>query len=82
MIRKTLVATAVAGLLTLGAAGSSAGAAAAAQPPAPEWVPVFYFGTQTVCTKVGLFSEQAGAMSPGSWKCDNGWLMVRPPANG
>ncbi|MFC4852748.1 hypothetical protein [Actinophytocola glycyrrhizae] len=77
MIRKTIVASAIAGLLTLGAAPT---AAAQAQPPTPQWIPVFYFGTQTYCMKAGALGEQTGVLTPGGWKCDSGWLMVQPPA--
>ena len=77
MLRKTLVASAVAGLLTLGAAGT-----AAAQPPAPQWLPVFYFGTQLYCMQAGAMGEQVGALPPGAWRCDSGWLMVQPPQMG
>lgn len=76
MIRKILVASAVTALLTLGAAG---GATAQAQPPAPQWVPVFYFGTQTFCTKAGLLGQQAGVLPAEAWMCDSGWLMVKRP---
>jgi hypothetical protein len=76
MIRKTLVAAAAAaGLLTFGAAGAQA------QPPTPQWLPVFYFGPY--CMHAGMAGEQSGGLQPGAWKCDTGWLMVQlPPQQG
>jgi hypothetical protein len=74
MIRKLLVASAVAGLLTFGAGAASA---QPPQPPQPQWVPVFYFGAY--CMQAGGLGQQSGALAPGTWKCDNGWLMVQPP---
>jgi hypothetical protein len=86
MIRKTLVVSALAGLLTLGA-----GAAAADTPPAPDpgadrppatgpWLPIFYFGTQTYCNQAGMAGQVNGVLTPGRWKCDSGWLLTLPPA--
>jgi hypothetical protein len=80
MIRKTLTAAVLAGLCTLGAAGVAS--AAPAQPPAPQWIAVFYLGTQTYCAQVGAMAQQAGALPPGTWTCDSGWLMVQPPEMG
>lgn len=79
MIRKTIVASAVAGLLTLGAAGTASAEAVPAQPPAPQWIAVFYFGTQTYCMQAGATGEQMGVLTAGRWKCDSGWLMVLRP---
>jgi hypothetical protein len=85
MFRKTLFASVVAGLLSLGAAGVASAEPAESvrvQPPTPQWIAVFYFGTQTYCTQAGMLGQQSGALPPGTWKCDSGWLMVQPPHNG
>ncbi|MFL6126677.1 hypothetical protein [Actinophytocola sp.] len=73
MFRKTIVVSALAGLLTLGAAG----VASAADTPTDDWVPIFYFGNY--CQQAGSKGEQAGVLTPGDWKCDHGWLMVKAP---
>ena len=81
MIRKTLVAVALAGLCTLGATGVASAATAPAEPARPSatpWIPIFYFGTQTYCTQAGALGQQTGALQPGAWKCDSGWLLVQP----
>lgn len=79
MIRKTIVAAAAAGLLALGTAGTAQAEAAPAQPPAPQWIATFYFGTQTYCMQAGTAGEQMGVLTAGRWKCDSGWLMVLSP---
>jgi hypothetical protein len=76
MIRKTLVAAAVGGLCAFGATTASA------EPAAAAWIPVFYFGTQTYCTQAGVLGQQTGALQPGAWTCDSGWLLVQPPQLG
>jgi hypothetical protein len=79
MIRKSLVAAMLAGLCTLGAAGAASAETAPAVPPAPQWIPVFYFGTQLYCNQAGAMGELNGALPPGMWMCDSGWLMVQTP---
>ncbi len=74
MIRKSVVASALAGVLALGAAGP-----ATAEPRAQVWLPVFYLGTQTHCTQAGLLAQQMGVLTAGRWKCDSGWLMALSP---
>jgi hypothetical protein len=82
MIRKTIAALAIAGLCAFGSAGvasASAGQAEpAATPSAAPWIPLFYFGTQTYCTQAGVVGQQTGALKPGGWMCDSGWLLVQP----
>ena len=79
MTRKSIVATALAGLLTVTAA---TGTTAAAAPPAQTWIPIFYFGTQTYCVQAGVAGQQFGVLTAGRWKCDSGWLMTLPPEFG
>jgi hypothetical protein len=78
MIRKTLVAVALAVMCTLGATGVASAETAPAAPSAPPLVPVFYFGTQIYCTQAGAMGQQTGALQPGAWMCDSGWLLVQP----
>ncbi|MCT2581903.1 hypothetical protein [Actinophytocola gossypii] len=73
MLRKTIVTSALACLLTVGAATTATAA------PQPQWVPVFYFGTQLHCNQAGMAGQQMGALTPGTWMCDSGWLMVQNP---
>ena len=82
MMRKTFVASAVAGLLTLATAATASATSAqpTAQPPAPEWIAVFDFGAHAHCLQAGATGQQLGALPADGWTCDSGWLMVRPPA--
>jgi hypothetical protein len=82
MIRKTLAALAIAGLCAFGPSGVTAASAEQAEPAATPWIPVFYFGTQTYCTQAGVMGQQTGALRPGGWLCDSGWLLVQPPQMG
>jgi hypothetical protein len=78
MLNKTIVVTALAGLLAFGSAGTAA-AAPADPPPTGPWIPVFYFGTDTYCVQAGFLAQMNGALAAGRWKCDSGWLMTLPP---
>lgn len=83
MIRKSLVAAMLAGLCMLGVAGTAtAETAPVPPPPAPQWIPVFYFGTQIYCNAAGVMGEQTGRLPAGMWMCDSGWLMVQRPPMG
>jgi hypothetical protein len=82
MFRKPLVASVLAGLFTLGAVGAASAENAQAGPPVPQWIAVFYFGTQTYCAQAGSVGQQMGALQPGAWRCDSGWLMVQLPQMG